>query len=114
MRKEAAEAEAEAQGKSVEAPIAPHTLPPSALVSTHLAPFLNAQNDTLSTQLSEVHSTNIGLLQEIEGQRAEMHNLISSLENVVGDLEQSAAMMKQEEVQSLIGDVRGIEMELRG
>ncbi|KAF2095631.1 hypothetical protein NA57DRAFT_44301 [Rhizodiscina lignyota] len=114
MRKEAAEAKAEAQGKAVEVPIAPHTLPPSALVSSHMAPFLNAQHDAFSAQLQELQVSNVTLLQDIERQRAEMLHLLSSLEDVIGDLQQSADEMKQEDVQVLAGEVRNIEMELRG
>jgi kinetochore protein NNF1 len=114
VRKQVPEAEAEAQGEAVEVPIAPHTLPPSALVSSHLAPFLATQNEALSAQLQEVHTSNASLMQEVEGQRAEMQHLLSTLECVVGDLEQGADLMRKSEVQSLVQEVRNIEMELRG
>ena len=83
-------------------------------MSSHLAPFLAAQNDALSGQLQELHASNSSLIHDIEGQRAEMQHLLSALECVVGDLEQSADMMRKDEVRSLVPDVRSIDMELRG
>lgn len=95
-------------------PIAPHTLGPDALLSSHLAPFYSVQHDNLSVQLAEVQDSNLALMDEIGAQRTELQLLVENLGVVVGDLEKSADMMRRDEVQGLIGEVRGIEMELRG
>lgn len=113
-RKEAAEAEAQAKGTPVDEPVAPHTLGPDALLSSHLGPFYSVQNDIISAQLADVQRSNETFMEEITQQRTELQHLVDGLGGIVGDLEKSAGLMRRDEVQGLIGEVRGIEMELRG
>jgi kinetochore protein NNF1 len=106
--------EAEAAGRNVEAPVAPHTLDPESLLAAHLAPFLNAQHDSIMAQLAEVQAANQDLFEQIQAQRAEMLHLLEGLANVVGDVEGSAGLMRGNDVQNLTGEVRAIETRLRG
>lgn len=114
MRKQAAQTEADATSRPLDVPVAPHTLSPEELLSSHLAPFLSIQHDNIMAQLAEVQATNQSLADEIQAQRAELQRLIGGLADVVGDLERSAEIMRQEEVQGLVEEVRNIEAELRG
>lgn len=64
--------------------------------------------------MDTLQSKNTDLAQTVAAQRAEIEALVSGLEAVVQDLEKSAAMLQDETVQSLSGDVRMVEDELKG
>jgi kinetochore protein NNF1 len=72
------------------------------------------QHNALTTALGTIEKGNEALVATITSQREEMENLVKSLEAVVGDLEKSAAMLQDQNVQGLGGEVREIEGELKG
>lgn len=113
-RKLEAETIAQAEGRPVEVPVAPHTLGPDALYASHMAPFLVTQQRAINAQLADLQQANLDVVQDIERQRAEMRSLLGGLEGVVADLEKSSEMMKGGHVQGLVGEIRAVDMELRG
>jgi len=54
------------------------------------------------------------LIENINGQRAELEGLMRGLEQMVGDLEASAAMLSTDEVAGLVGEIKEMEQELKG
>lgn len=106
-------AEASSNGGPVEVPVPAHTLPPTSLHLAHLLPFLEQHSALLNSQLSATHASNAELLSSITAQRAEIEALVRGLETVVQDLEKSAQMMGQEEVQGLSAEVREIDTEMK-
>ena len=91
----------------------PHTLSPAGIHLAHLMPFLEKQAGEMNTRLSETQQANTELLPTITAQRAEMEALVHGLENVVRDLEASAQVMGQEEVQGLSSETKELEMEMK-
>ncbi|OCK85423.1 Nnf1-domain-containing protein [Lepidopterella palustris CBS 459.81] len=106
-------AELNTNGGPVEVPVPPHTLPPSSLRLAHLIPFLEQHSALLNSQLSATQTANTELLSAITAQRAEIEALVRSLDKVVHDLETSAQMMGQDEVQSLSAEIREIEEDMK-
>ncbi|PVH97829.1 Nnf1-domain-containing protein [Periconia macrospinosa] len=106
-------AEASANGGPVETPTAPHTLSPAEIHLAHLLPFLEKQSAEMSTRLSETLQANTELLSTVTAQRAEIEALVHSLENVVQDLEASAHVMGQDEVQGLSKETKELEIEMK-
>ena len=90
-----------------------HTLPPSSIHLAHLLPFLEEHTALLNTQLAATQDSNKELLSTITAQRAEIEFLVQSLENVIQDLETSAQMMAQEDVQGLSKEIRELETEMK-
>jgi kinetochore protein NNF1 len=68
----------------------------------------------LTTALGTIEKSNETLVAAITSQRDEMENLVKSLEAVVGDLEKSSAMLQDQNVHGLGGEVRSIEEDLKG
>lgn len=108
LRKQAAEA----QG-STEAPVPPHTLPPTDLVNAHLATFLTDTRATITNETAVLEKRNLELMQNIKQQRQEMEGLVAGLENVVKDLERSAGMVQGDGVVGLTAEVKMVEEELK-
>ncbi|KAF1913740.1 Nnf1-domain-containing protein [Ampelomyces quisqualis] len=102
-------AEVGANGGPVETPVAPHTLSPSEIHLAHLMPFLEQQATDMSNKLSETQQTNTQLLTTVTAQRAEIGALVRGLENIIQDLEVSAQMMAQDDVQGLSKEVKELE-----
>ncbi|BCR90889.1 PMF1/NNF1 family protein [Aspergillus chevalieri] len=75
--------------------VAPHTLGAEQLYQAHLIPFLQEAQSNLNEKIDATHAENATLAQEIQGQRVEIENLMSSLESVVADLEGAAAAATQ-------------------
>jgi len=67
----------------------------------------------MNTNLSRIQQSNTDLLATVTAQRAEIEALVRGLENVVQDLEVSAQMMAQDDVQSLSKDIKILETEMR-
>lgn len=67
----------------------------------------------MNTKLTETQTANAELLATVTAQRAEIEALVRGLESVVNDLEVSAQMMAQDEVQELSTEIRDIEMSMR-
>ena len=76
-------------------------------------PFLEKQATDMNTKLTETQTANAELLATVTAQRAEIEALVRGLESVVNDLEVSAQMMAQDEVQELSTEIRDIEMSMR-
>ncbi|KAJ4357475.1 uncharacterized protein N0V89_002051 [Didymosphaeria variabile] len=104
---------AEANGGPVETPVPPHTLPPAEIHLAHLMPFLETQAAEMNTRLADTQQANTQLLSTVTSQRAEIEALVHGLENVIRDLEMSAQMMGQEDVQSLSKEMREFEKEMK-
>lgn len=72
-------------------------------------PFLEKQAAEMNTRLADTQQANTQLLSTVTAQRAEIEALVRGLENVVQDLETSAQMMGQEDVQGLGKEMRELE-----
>ncbi|PSN63121.1 Nnf1-domain-containing protein [Corynespora cassiicola Philippines] len=106
-------AEANANGGPVETPIPLHTLPPSAIHLAHLMPFLEQQSADMNERLVSTQQANTELLSTVTAQRAEIEGLVHGLESVIHDLEVSAQMMGQDEVQGLSKEIKELETEMK-
>ena len=67
----------------------------------------------MSNQLSETQQANNQLLTTVTAQRAEIEALVRGLENVIQDLEVSAQIMAQDDVQGLSKEVKELETEMK-
>jgi kinetochore protein NNF1 len=76
-------------------------------------PFLEQQATEMNTKLVETQQSNTELLSTVTGQRAEIEALVQGLENVIHDLDVSAQMMVQDEVQGLGKEIKDLEMEMK-
>jgi kinetochore protein NNF1 len=76
-------------------------------------PFLETQAAEMKTRLADTQQANTQLLSTVTAQRAEIEALVQGLENVIQDLETSAEMMAQEEVQGLSKEMRELEKEMK-
>jgi kinetochore protein NNF1 len=76
-------------------------------------PFLEQQAAAMNTSLAETQQANTTLLPVVTAQRAEIEALVRGLEGVVADLEASAGIMSQDDVQGLGAEIRQIEKQMR-
>ncbi len=76
-------------------------------------PFLEKQAAEMNTKLEETQNSNAGLLATVTAQRAEIESLVRGLENVIQDLEVSAQMMAEDDVQDLSKETRQFETEMK-
>ncbi len=76
-------------------------------------PFMERQATDMNTKLAETQAANTELLATVTAQRAEIEALVRGLESVVNDLETSAQLMAQDEVQDLSSEIRDVEMGMR-
>ncbi|KAF1941547.1 Nnf1-domain-containing protein [Clathrospora elynae] len=106
-------AEASANGGPVETPVPPHTLTPAEIHLAHLTPFLEKQATEMNTKLVETQQSNTALLSTVTAQRAEIEALVRGLETVIQDLDVSAQMMAQDDVQGLGRDIKDFETAMR-
>ncbi|KAF7182445.1 hypothetical protein CNMCM7691_002015 [Aspergillus felis] len=74
-----------------ESRVAPHTLTPDELYRAHLTPYLQETQSSLNARIQATEAQNAELAQHIQGQRAEIERLLSSLESIVADVEGAAA-----------------------
>jgi kinetochore protein NNF1 len=79
----------------------------------HLMPFLEKQAAEMNTRLIETQQANTALVATVTAQRAEVEALMRGLEVVVHDLEASAQMMAQDDVQGLNTEIKELEMEMK-
>src|SRR4051812_3446027 len=91
----------------------PHTLSPSAIHLAHLMPFLEGQIAETNNRISITQEANTQLLSTVLAQRAEIEALVRSLENVIHDLEASAQIMAQDDIQGLGKEIKEYEMEMK-
>jgi kinetochore protein NNF1 len=76
-------------------------------------PFLEKQATDMNIKLVETQQSNTELLSTVTAQRAEIEALVRGLESVIQDLDVSAQMMAQDDVQGLSKEVRDLEMEMK-
>lgn len=76
-------------------------------------PFLEGQTAETNARISATQEANAELLSTVTAQRAEIEALVQGLENVIQDLEVSAQMMAQDEVQGLSKEIKDYEMEMK-
>jgi kinetochore protein NNF1 len=76
-------------------------------------PFLEGQTAETNARISATQEANTELLSTVTAQRAEIEALVRGLENIVQDLEVSAQMMAQDDVQELSKEIRDYEMEMK-
>ncbi|RHZ49698.1 putative cAMP receptor-like protein [Aspergillus thermomutatus] len=74
-----------------ESRLAPHTLTPDELYRAHLTPYLQEVQSSLNAKIRATEAQNAELARHIQGQRAEIERLLSSLESIVTDVEGAAA-----------------------
>jgi kinetochore protein NNF1 len=91
----------------------PHTLTPSEIHLAHLMPFLEQQATEMNIKLSETQQSNTELLSTVTAQRAEIEALVLGLENVIQDLEVSAQIMAEDDVQGLSSEIKSLETEMK-
>lgn len=60
-----------------------------------------------------MQSENAEVLQRILQQRKEIESIMKGLENVVVDLDQSAAALKPEEIDNLVNEARQVDEDMR-
>jgi kinetochore protein NNF1 len=76
-------------------------------------PFIEQQATEMTTQLSETQLANTQLLSAVTAQRAEIEALVRGLENVIQDLEVSAQIMAQDDVQGLGKEIKDLETDMK-
>lgn len=76
-------------------------------------PFLEQQATDMNNKLVETQQSNTELLSTVTAQRAEIEALVRGLETVIQDLEVSAQIMAQDDVQDLSKEIRDIETAMR-
>jgi kinetochore protein NNF1 len=76
-------------------------------------PFLEQQAAAMNTSLTETQQANTALLPIVTAQRVEIEALVRGLEGVVADLETSAGIMSQDDVQGLGAEIRQVEKQMR-
>jgi kinetochore protein NNF1 len=76
-------------------------------------PFLEQQANDMNTKLAETQQSNTELLAAVTAQRAEIEAMVRGLENVIQDLEVSAQIMAQDEVQDLSREIKEVETEMK-
>lgn len=76
-------------------------------------PFIEKQAGDMNAKLAETQQSNTELLSTVTAQRAEIEALVRGLENVIQDLEVSAQMMAEDDVQGLSKEIKSLETEMR-
>lgn len=76
-------------------------------------PFLEEQSTSMNAQLGSTQQSNVDLLAAVLKQRGEIEALVNGLESVIQDLEASAQIMGQDDVQGLTTDIRDLELEMK-
>jgi kinetochore protein NNF1 len=91
----------------------PHALPAQQLYLSHLAPSLSQQSQSLQLRQEALQAENAEMLQRVLQQRKEIEDIMSGLENVVADLDQSAAALKDEQIEELVNEARAVDQDMR-
>jgi kinetochore protein NNF1 len=91
----------------------PHALPARQLYLSHLAPSLSQQSQALQQRQEALQAENAEILQRVLQQRKEIESIMKGLENVVVDLDQSAAALKPEDIDELMDEAREVDEDLR-
>lgn len=91
----------------------PHALPAQQLYLSHLAPSLSQQSQSLQQRQEDLQAENAEILQRVLQQRKEIEGIVKGLENVVVDLDQSAATLKPEDIEELVNEAREVDDDMR-
>ena len=91
----------------------PHALPAQQLYLSHLAPSLSQQSQSLQLRQDALQAENAEILQRVLKQRKEIEGIMKGLENVVADLDQSAAALKPEDIEELVNEAREVDEDIR-
>jgi kinetochore protein NNF1 len=78
-----------------------------------LAPSLSQQSQHLQQRQEALQAENAEILQRVLQQRKEIESIMKGLENVVVDLDQSAAALKPEDIEELVDEAREVDEDLR-
>jgi kinetochore protein NNF1 len=78
-----------------------------------LAPSLSQQSEALQQRQEALQAENAEILQRVLQQRKEIESIMKGLENVVVDLDQSAAALKPEDIEELVDEAREVDEDLR-
>ncbi|KAI1110754.1 Nnf1-domain-containing protein [Nemania sp. NC0429] len=108
-----AERRRKAAGVGAEPPIPPHMLPPEEVLDAHLAPHLAQQQSQLNAKLQTTQAHNARLAEDIQRQRAEMASLVSLLEKLLEDVDDTNRMM-DDVGDDIARETRTIEIEMAG
>ncbi|KAI0406689.1 Nnf1-domain-containing protein [Xylaria palmicola] len=92
-------------------PVPPHTLPPDEVLDAHLAPHLVQQQSQLNAKLQTTQAHNAKLFDDIKRQRAEIESLVSLLEKVLEDVDNTNRMLDGV-VDDVARETRTIELEM--
>ncbi|KAI1348298.1 Nnf1-domain-containing protein [Xylaria sp. FL0043] len=92
-------------------PVPPHMLPPDEVLDAHLAPHLAQQQSQLNAKLQTTQAHNAKLFEDIKRQRAEIESLVSLLEKVLEDVDNTNQMM-DDVVDDVARETRTIEIEM--
>jgi kinetochore protein NNF1 len=60
-----------------------------------------------------LQAENAEILQRVLQQRKEIEGIMKGLENVVADLDQSAAALKAEDIEELVSEAREVDRDMR-
>ncbi|KAI0538487.1 Nnf1-domain-containing protein [Xylaria digitata] len=101
----------EAGGGGDEPPVPPHMLPPDEVLDAHLAPHLAQQQSQLNAKLQTTQAHNAKLFEDIKYQRSEIESLVSLLEKVLEDVDNTNHMM-DDVVDDVARETRTIEVEM--
>ncbi|KAI9788299.1 MAG: hypothetical protein M1816_006984 [Peltula sp. TS41687] len=93
----------------------PHTLPPSAILSAHLAPYLVQQRSELDTRIQKTQVQNVELMETIKSQQQEIRSLLGSFEEgAVADLNGAAEELDGTvRMEQFSGEIDSMEDQLR-
>jgi len=91
----------------------PHALPAQQLYLSHLAPSISQQSESLQLRQETLQAENAEILQRVLQQRKEIEGIMKGLENVVADLDQSAAALKAEDIEELVNEAREVDQDMR-
>ncbi|KAI1423593.1 Nnf1-domain-containing protein [Xylaria sp. FL1777] len=98
-------------GGGADAPVPPHLLPPDEVLDAHLAPHLAQQQSQLNAKLQTTQAHNAKLFDDIKSQRSEIESLVSLLEKVLEDVDNTNNMM-DDVVDDVARETRTIEIEM--
>lgn len=113
--KERAAGEGEGEGDDDESnrkPTPPHLLPADAILAAHLAPHLASQQSQMNAKLQNTQAANVALWDEVQGQRAEVDELLGALERALADVDGAAALLDEVPAEELARESRTVEAEM--
>ena len=91
----------------------PHTFSGQELYEAHLAPHLQVAGETLRERLQRSQSYNVDMMNKITAQRAEIERVVTGLERVVKDIEDSVEAARAGGLEGLRSEMWEIEQEVQ-